>query len=552
MVKELILFYFNKISITNWILYVLLGVLIALIDAVFLSTLFPFFKNLFLDQSFSIEINYDYGIIFEKIIEFIEHRFISIFFLIIFFKGFFNYIEVYTSVLFQQKFEVLNRIEIIRLFLKNPPKDLVSLDQGKSNNIFLNQANELKIGYRQFTIMLRRISYLFIYLFILVFLFGVYGLIVSLILIFSPLVFSKIFNQTRNISKRKSAEDDQLGNSIFESISFLKYMILTGLTEKFLSRLGKNIKELATSNIKMGRNDAIVRSFREPLFVAIIIMLFFVSKGFDLKQNNLLLLSLLAYRISNYTFELYSAFNEFLKSYGSVINQKILSKSFNELNDTGIEINKIERIGFKNLSFQRLDKRLNYKINLEIIGNDKIIIIGESGSGKTTIFNTLLGINNKFSGSININGIDLLDIKVSSIRNKVGFVDQNPIMFNDSLYNNISLWDRISDNNIKKVKILLKEFQLERFSEDLFQKNINFKEKLSGGEKQRLNLIRELYKDPEILFLDEITSALDKESKIIIFNYLNNLKLKMVLITHDLESIKFFNPGTKVLEITNY
>ena len=551
MVKELILFYFKKISVRNWILYVLLGILIALIDTVFLSTLFPFFKKLFLDQSFSIEINYDYGIIFEKIIEFIEHWFISIFFIIIFFKGFLNYIEVYTSVLFQQKFEVLNRIEILRLFLKSPPKDLVSLDQGKSNNIFLNQANELKIGYRQFTIMLRRISYLFIYLFILVFLFGAYGLIISLILIFSPLVFNKIFNQTRNISKRKSSEDDQLGNSIFESISFLKYLILTGLTDKFLSRLAKNIKELAISNVKMGRNDAIVRSFREPLFVAIIIMLYFVSKSFDLQQNNLLLLSLLAYRTSNYTFELYSAFNEFLKSYGSIINQKTLSKSFNKLNDTGIAINRIERIEFKNLSFERLDKRLNYKINLEIIGNDKIIIIGESGSGKTTLFNTLLGINNKFSGSININGIDLLDVKVSSIRNKVGFVDQNPIMFNDSLYNNISLWDRISDNNIKKVKDLLKEFQLERFSEDLFQKNINFKEKLSGGEKQRLNLIRELYKDPEILFLDEITSALDKESKLIIFNYLNNLKLKMVLITHDLESTKLFNPGTKVLEIKN-
>ena len=86
-------------------------------------------------------------------------------------------------------------------------------------------------------------------------------------------------------------------------------------------------------------------------------------------------------------------------------------------------------------------------------------------------------------------------------------------MFNDSLFNNITLWDNRNNENTVRVNDLLSKFNLERLTKDLFEENINLKEKLSGGEKQRLNLIRELYKKPQLLLLDEITSSLDIESK---------------------------------------
>ena len=160
-------------------------------------------------------------------------------------------------------------------------------------------------------------------------------------------------------------------------------------------------------------------------------------------------------------------------------------------------------------------------------------------------------INNKYSGKIEINNIDLKKINSKSIKSKVGFVSQDSVMFNDSLFNNITLWDIRNNENILRVNDLLSKFNLKRFSKDLFEENINLKEKLSGGEKQRLNLIRELYKKPQLLLLDEITSSLDIESKKIILNHINNLDIKFIFITHDREVLSFFNKKVKVLEIKN-
>ena len=168
MVKELILFFSKKISISNWFLYIGLGLIIGIIDGVFLYSLFPFFKYLFLNEP----VNFDFSFLSFDLVwvkNFISVNFLFLFIALVFFKGILHYVEIYTAVLFQQKFEQLNKFELLKLFLTKVPKDFVYLDQGKSNNIFLNQINELKFGFRQFTMALRKLSYLVIYLLIFLF-----------------------------------------------------------------------------------------------------------------------------------------------------------------------------------------------------------------------------------------------------------------------------------------------------------------------------------------------------------------------------------------------
>ena len=550
MVKELILFFSKKISISNWFLYIGLGLIIGIIDGVFLYSLFPFFKYLFLNEP----VNFDFSFLSFDLVwvkNFISVNFLFLFIALVFFKGILHYVEIYTAVLFQQKFEQLNKFELLKLFLTKVPKDFVYLDQGKSNNIFLNQINELKFGFRQFTMALRKLSYLVIYLLIFLFLYKLYGLFIFLFIVIIPLIFKNVFSQTRNISKKKSNDDDSFSGNIFESISFLKYLISTDITEKFLKRLKEKVNDVVRSNIKLGKNDALIRSFREPIFVFLILLIYYLSNFFEFRNDYFVISSLLAYRITNYSFEFYASFNELLKSHGSLLNQKELYKNFNVRDENELEISDLNEIVFSNVSFKPLNDRLIFKINLNLKLNEKLIVIGDSGAGKTSIINTLLKINNKYSGKIEINNIELKKINSKSIKSKVGFVSQDSVMFNDSLFNNITLWDIRNNENTLRVNDLLSKFNLKRFSKDLFEENINLKEKLSGGEKQRLNLIRELYKKPQLLLLDEITSSLDIESKKIILNHINSLDIKFIFITHDREVLSFFNKKVKVLEIKN-
>ena len=550
MVKELIIFFSKKISINNWFLYIGLGLLIGIVDGVFLYSLFPFFKYLFLNEPVNINFSFlNFDPVWFK--NFISDNFLFLFITVVFFKGFLHYVEIYTAVLFQQKFEQLNKFELLKIFLTKVPKDFIYLDQGKSNNIFLNQINELKFGFRQFTMALRKLSYLTIYLLIFLFLYKLYGLFIFSSIVIIPLTFKKVFSKTRNISEKKSNDDDQFSGNIFESISFLKYLISTDITEKFLKRLKNKVNDVVRSNIKLGKNDALIRSFREPIFVFIILLIYYLSNFLDFQNDYFVVSSLLAYRITNYSFEFYASFNELLKSHGSLLNQKELHKNFSDRDENELENYDLNEIKFLNVSFKPLNDRLNFKINLNLKLNEKMIVVGDSGAGKTTIINTLLKINNKYSGKIEINNIDLKKINSKSIKSKVGFVSQDSVMFNDSLFNNITLWDTRNNENISRVNNLLSKFNLERFSKDLFEEDINLKEKLSGGEKQRLNLIRELYKKPELLLLDEITSSLDIESKKIILNHIKNLDIKFIFITHDREVLSFFNEKIKVLEIKN-
>lgn len=546
MVKSLIHFYSKKISKFHWILFISIGFILSFIDSVFLSLLYPFINFIFFDETFQVYNNIIPQIVINYVNIILENHLILIFIIIVISKSFINFIEIYYSVYIQQRFELYNRLDIFKTFLGNSPKDILLLDQGKSNNVLLNQINELKIGFRQFTIFIRRFSYLIIYFIVFGILFGLLGVLIFSSIVIIPLFLSKIFNSTRSLSKIKSSNDDKLGNNIFESILFLKYLISTDLTLKYEKIIEKNLIKLVNVSIKLGRNDALIKSVREPSFLALVSIMFLLKSKFNFESEDLILVSLLSYRVSNYSFEFYSFFNEFLKSYGPYKNYLLLQNSFKKAKNFQKEIHKITSIEFKEFSLTPFNRRLNFKINFTINQKDKILLIGESGSGKSSVINTLLKFNEKYNGKLLFNGIDIKQINSKSIRSQIGFVSQEPIIFNDSLYNNLTLWDEYTLDNEKRIISLLNKFKLEKLISEIFNSNINYKEKLSGGEKQRINLIREIYKNPNILFLDEITSALDKESKKIIFDYLRKTHITFIFITHDDDAIKSFTQKIKI------
>lgn len=202
----------------------------------------------------------------------------------------------------------------------------------------------------------------------------------------------------------------------------------------------------------------------------------------------------------------------------------------------------IEKISIKNLVYSYTNQNnLINNLNFEINKNQKIGIIGESGMGKTTFLNLLLGLIVSKKGTIKYNNFDILLDKFF-LYNFIGYVPQDTVLFNDTVKNNITFGeDKVNDLKLGKVFEMTK---LSDFINDLpegaetslGERGIN----ISGGQRQRIGLARALYKDPQALFLDEATSSLDLENEreILknIFNYCNNKIL--ILISHRKETLK--------------
>jgi subfamily B ATP-binding cassette protein MsbA len=201
-----------------------------------------------------------------------------------------------------------------------------------------------------------------------------------------------------------------------------------------------------------------------------------------------------------------------------------------------------KKIEYKDVSFAYGDTLVLKDINLQIEYGKTIALVGQSGSGKTTIADLLPRFYDLEIGEITIDGVDIRDLKLTDLRSMIGYVNQSPILFNDSFANNIRFGAEnvTQDDIIAAAKIAhAHDFIMEY--ENGYDTNIgDGGGKLSGGQRQRLSIARAILKNPPIMILDEATSALDTESEQLVQEALNNLMKNRtsIVIAHRLSTIK--------------
>jgi len=203
-----------------------------------------------------------------------------------------------------------------------------------------------------------------------------------------------------------------------------------------------------------------------------------------------------------------------------------------------------DRISFEHVNFQYADggKEILKDINLEIPKGKTIAIVGASGAGKSTLVDLIPRFYDSCSGSIKIDGIDIKRTRLNELRSLMGNVNQDPILFNDTIFNNIAFGveNATMDEVIAAAKIAnAHDFIMEK--EEGYQTNIGDRGvKLSGGQRQRISIARAILKNPPILILDEATASLDTESERIVQDALDNLMSNRttIAIAHRLSTIK--------------
>lgn len=210
----------------------------------------------------------------------------------------------------------------------------------------------------------------------------------------------------------------------------------------------------------------------------------------------------------------------------------------------GVELNDFnEAIEIKNVNFEYdKSKPVLRNINLQINKSELIAIVGPSGSGKSTLADLIARFYDVSSGEILIDGKNIRSILISSMRKLIGIVQQETILFNDTIRNNIIFGEEnISDEKLIEVCKSANAYEFILETKDGFDTVIGERGiKLSGGQRQRISIARTLLRNPQILILDEATSSLDNESEKIVQNALDKLmhNRTSIVIAHRLSTIK--------------
>lgn len=339
----------------------------------------------------------------------------------------------------------------------------------------------------------------------------------------------------------KIINTQQTLNSIKEVKVFFKEFFFIKLFEKIEIKAAESVQ----------KHDFLIRLPKVILEASLVIILssliiILVNLKFDFKEiiPTLALFTLVSFRV-------FPSIAKIIRSYqiikfgtpvlDNLKNQIQLSKKSITFSKNDKKISFSKNIRFKNIdfSYENYSKKIFLNFNFLINKGDLIGIYGDSGNGKTTFLNILLGLSKPEKGQVLIDGKQDVQDNIKSWNRNVGFVPQNICLLEGSLKSNIAfgLKNKEIDNNL--VNKLVKIVKLEKFVKKL-KNGINTTisengNNISGGQKQRIGIARALYHDPQLIILDEATNAIDKETSKEIINHIMQKKNNktIVIISHD-------------------
>lgn len=360
----------------------------------------------------------------------------------------------------------------------------------------------------------------------------------------SHFVLSGFFGLAKRISQKLVLDNDQLQGLLVQFSLNFKYLKATNFSKKFLKIIENKIDQMIIKELKLSKIHSFTFVVREPIVIVVALVLIYWQVGLQKEQVGSILLSiLLFYRALTGLNFAQEHYNHFLAVSGSLENIQTQMDSFKESNENlqlqpnPTLIPNSDFIQAKNLSFQfEEDTWLLDKVNFVIHQHQTIAFKGETGSGKSTLVNMICGLLTPTSGELLIQGIPVQRLDLGEWRKKIAYVTQEPIVFNDTLFNNVTLWAAESQENVVKFWDVLKKAQLYDWAEKMGKDAPlgAFGTNISGGQRQRLTIARELYKDFDLIIFDEATSALDEETESALYHSLLDLKGKrtIVIISH--------------------
>lgn len=355
-------------------------------------------------------------------------------------------------------------------------------------------------------------------------------------------LYKKVLYRVSHAFKESQAKFFAKLNEQLFNIRFIK---LHSLFYSFLNRLDVNFNNLLQSALKYQRSNYVFSGMDKLVIIAaqLILLLF---GGIEIMEGNLTIGRFII--ISSYFNMMLGAIRYFFSLGQSVQDNRVAFNRIqefitveNELNGS-TELAEINTIEMNSVCFAYGERMILRDKNISLTKGNIYVLQGPNGVGKSTLVDVLIGLQNgNFDGRVIYNGCDITQVNMYSLRkNHIGISEQEPTLLSDTLMQNLILDNHIEfDSKIENIESIAKILGFDSYVNSLqkrYETVINEGSvNISGGEKQKVSILRALLKNPDVLIFDEPTSALDIKSKTALRYHLNKIKENkiIIIITHD-------------------
>ncbi|MFC3880871.1 ABC transporter ATP-binding protein [Algoriphagus namhaensis] len=428
-------------------------------------------------------------------------------------------------------------------------KNFVNLDAGKIQNTLSGEVFKVTYSFLTYFSTIQFVVLLAVYLTLALLSNFQFAILVGIGGFMSNFLFKMIFKFTEKASVGVTAYNHEFQSYLIQAVHNFKYLKATDYFSKYKMKLKAIIDSIEYQQKKIGVYNAFLSSTREPIVLLIVVAVIIIQVNYLGGQMSTILASLLFfYRALNYLISLQTSWQGFVAHYGGIVAAMELMDEFRRLTEPvggQPEVKKLNHIELKNMSFAyKEDIPVLKNINLDIQPLRTLALVGGSGSGKTTMVNLIIGLLEPVKGEIIINSKTRTDWERASYRRRFGYITQEPVIFNDNIFNNVTFWDDKTPENIQRFEDAIRLANIKDFVEGLPDKEATTLGDngmlVSGGQKQRISIARELYKNVDILILDEATSALDSETERSIQENIDNLRGRytIIIVAHRLSTVK--------------
>lgn len=463
-------------------------------------------------------------------------------------KGFTKFGQLYSQVNLKQGFIKKVRYELTEDLQNISYKAFLNQNAGKIQNVITAEVQKLMTALNYYLSSTSAIGMLITYVTMAFLANWQFAFLVAIGSLLTNMLFSRFVKTVKTASFKISSRGNTFNSYLIEAVHFFKYLKATNQFGKFSNKIRSVIEETEGLNRKMGYYQAITSSIREPMVMIIVVTVIIIQiRWMNSDLGSVILSLLLFYRALTFLMNYQNSWQNFVQHVGAIESVSGLSAEMRAGKE--IMVDKPYRgfnssIQLKNLLFKYGEKVVINQISLTIPKNHTIALVGESGSGKTTLANVITGILPPESGAISLDGINVNEYNLNSFRETIGYISQEPVIFKDNIFNNVTFWADPTPENLKRFWEVIDMASLSEFVNTLPEKeSTSLGDKgmlISGGQKQRISIARELYKKAEILILDEATSALDSETELFIQKNIEKLQgnYTIIIIAHRLSTIK--------------
>ncbi|WP_288230103.1 ABC transporter ATP-binding protein [uncultured Faecalicoccus sp.] len=499
-----------------------IGLLIPIISGTFIN-------NLIINPSMEVIINFCKIMIIASIIDFIFKYLISIL-----------HIKIQVSASFFLNFKILKKLQHANL-LKLQEHESSYFNQRINNDvnaIIMYIINLIK------DVIINSIALIFSMLFLINIDYRI-SLIFILVILFY-IIFYKFLRKRIQVIKNKVLENRaKYYARLQDQILYAKFIKIYNFGNRLASYLKKEYENLKRILI-IDQKYTYFLSFGEQSAMLVIQLIIYIIGGLKVLSGDLSIGMFTV--VSQYFYKIISSIKFFSSLYQQYLStfvsySRLIEIENLETDSKGeIVLDDIESIEMKNISFGYENEKVIKNFSLLMNKGEIYVFLGENGSGKTTLINLLIGLYTNYTGEIKYNSINQDKINLYKTRERCfGVISQAPLLFNGTVKDNLMIDKDISWANLEqyllKFNLITKEENINNF----LDKNINeLTTRMSGGEGQKINIIRELLRNRSILVLDEPTSSLDYASKELLKKMITRIKDDhiIILISHDREFLE--------------